>query len=276
MHQQGSRNPGPQQLRALGSCRVGEGLRGGWGTALETSGALGDGRVRRHPMRTRSTLSSGPRAPGGHPPCPSCSPMQGDEETADTLAFLAPRPPPNDPLYPPPGCPHSSAERGPPVHPMGARTHGPSLTPTPQLPPEGPVTRTPRGSAPAGWPHGSPGTHSGSKTQGWKLGAPPVGTRGTPKSRLTVRRLVLKSQVVSQPQSSAKDSARDGPTSPGLPDRLACHQPQRVLLGPPLRTWVPLSLQTSEVTSPSSPGNRGLWVLCTGSQRPQGLCEQTR
>lgn len=68
MHQQGSRNPGPQQLRALGSCRVGEGLRGGWGTALETSGALGDGRVRRHPMRTRSKLSSGPRAPGAtHP-----------------------------------------------------------------------------------------------------------------------------------------------------------------------------------------------------------------
>lgn len=101
-------------------------------------------------------------------------------------------------------------------------------------------------------------------------------TRGTPKSWLTVRSLVLKSQVVNRPQSSAKDSAKDAPTSPGLPDRLACHQPQKVLLGPTSEdVGATLSLHTSEVTSPSSPGSRGLRVLCTGSQQPQGLRERT-
>lgn len=115
------------------------------------------------------------------------------------------------------------------------------------------MTRSPQGSAPAEWPHRSPGTHSGPETQGWKWGALPGVTQGTPKSWLTVRSLVLKSQVVNRPQSSAKDSAKDGPTSPGLPDRLACHQPQKVLLGP----------TSEDVGATQPPNQRGHITLLT-------------
>lgn len=85
-------------------------------------------------------------------------------------------------------------------------------------------------------------------------------TRGTPKSWLTVRSLVLKSQVVNRPQSSAKDSAKDAPTSPGLPDRLACHQPQKVLLGP----------TSEDVGATQPPHQRGHITLLTWEQGPPG------
>ncbi|KAI4573193.1 hypothetical protein MJG53_013031 [Ovis ammon polii x Ovis aries] len=64
---------------------------------------------------------------------------------------------------------------------------------------------------------------------------------------------MTESTVVNRPQSSAKHSAKDGPTSPGLPDRLACHQPQKVLLG----------LTSEDVGATQPPNQRGHITLLT-------------